>query len=58
VRRPVILATGQQHTDPAVGALLRTPGKLFVAHGFDGRAVVAVDVGFHLRSLHQARDAT
>jgi hypothetical protein len=40
-----------------VGALLRTPGKLFVAHGFDGRAVVAVDVGFHLRSLHQARDA-
>lgn len=39
MRTPVILVAGQQHTDPVVGALLRTPGTLVVEHRFDGHVV-------------------
>jgi len=39
MRTPVILVAGQTHTDPVVGALLRTPGTLVVEHRFDGHVV-------------------
>ena len=39
MRTPVILVAGQSHTDPVVGALLRSPGTLVVEHRFDGQVV-------------------
>lgn len=39
MRTPVILVAGQNHTDPVVTALLRSPGTLLVEHRFDGHVV-------------------
>jgi hypothetical protein len=47
MRTPVILVAGQKHTDPVVGALLRTPGTLVVEHRFDGHVVCRTTVTLH-----------
>ena len=39
MRTPVLLVSGQGHTDAVVGALMNSHGTLVVEHRFDGQVV-------------------